>query len=243
MGLTIHYKLRTKTRSELQARSLVGKLRERALDLPLESVGEIVELEHDACNFECCSPEDPNRWLLIQAAGFVEEPGGNDCQTHYRVPPLHVIAFSSWPGEGCEEANFGLCRYPPTMTLPSVRQPQRVRTIRTGLAGWRWASFCKTQYASNPDCGGIKNFLRCHLAVIALLDQARKLEILSEVSDESGFWENRDLQALTQTVGAWNELIAGWAGQLKDQFGPEFVSEINHFPNFEHLEARGGERA
>ena len=33
--------------------------------------------------------------------------------------------------------------------------------LKTGLSGWRWSSFCKTQYASNPQCGGVPHFLRC----------------------------------------------------------------------------------
>jgi hypothetical protein len=150
-----------------------------------------------------------------------------------------VIAFSTWPGEGCEPANFGLCRYPAQATVPDLKQPEQTRTVRTHLGGWRWGSFCKTQYASNPEAGGVPNFLRCHLSVIALLDYARTLGILSSVSDEGGFWEKRDAQALAQTVGTWNELIAGVVGQLKDRLGAEFVAEIAKFPDFEHLEAKG----
>ena len=28
------------------------------------------------------------------------------------MKPTHVIAFRTYPGEDCEEANFGLCTYP-----------------------------------------------------------------------------------------------------------------------------------
>ena len=49
---------------------------------------------------------------------------------------------------------------------------QQKRKIKTGLStGWHYSTFCKTQYASNPDCGGIPNFIRCHLSVIHLLDR------------------------------------------------------------------------
>ncbi len=34
-----------------------------------------------------------------------------------------------------------------------------IRKVPTKLAGWYWGSFCKTQYASDPECGGIPNFL------------------------------------------------------------------------------------
>src|SRR5262249_2710819 len=46
-----------------------------------------------------------------------------------------------------------------------------VRKVRTKLAGWQWRSFCKTQYASDPQVGGIPNFLRCHISVVTLLDR------------------------------------------------------------------------
>jgi hypothetical protein len=57
---------------------------------------------------------------------------------------------------------------------------------------WSWRSFCKTQYASNPQLGGVQGFLRCHLSVIRLLDAAQELGILGEVNDEGGYWERRD---------------------------------------------------
>jgi hypothetical protein len=116
----------------------------------------------------------------------------------------------------------------------------RRKRIRTGLSGWSWNSFCKTQYASNRDCGGVENFLRCHLAVIKILDHAKSLGILDDVSDEGDFWQDRDVRALAQQVGQWNEMIAAFAGELKDMLGSDQVdAEITKFPKFEHLEAAG----
>jgi hypothetical protein len=34
-------------------------------------------------------------------------------------------------------------------------------------------------------------------------------------------------------------MIAGFAGQMKDWFGDQFVAAIADFPDFEHLEAKG----
>jgi len=181
--------------------------------------------------------DDPNRWLLIQAGQYVDDP--LDGHVSYSLAPTHVIAFSTWPGEGCEEANFGLCQYPRFLC---VERHGRKRNIPTKLPGWSWRSFCKTQYASNPECGGVQNFLRCHLLVVAMLDRAKELGLLEEVSDEGGYWEKRDAEALAKAVGEWNGFIAAFAGQLKDALsgGPvQPVSEITKFPNFEHLEAVG----
>jgi len=227
MGLTIHYSLQADTRSPQKARQLVKELRRKALDLPFKEVGEIVDFSGDEANHENVDKDHPQNWLLIQAIQHVLK--GN---CHYSVTPQRVIAFSTWPGEGCEEANFGLAVYPKIIKAEG-------KSIRTGLGEWFWSSFCKTQYASNPECGGLEHFLRCHLSVVKLLDQAAVLEVLKEVKDEGGFWKNRDVTALAKEVGDWNTMIAGWAGRLKDALGNDVVSEIAKFPNFEHLEAEG----
>jgi len=145
---------------------------------------------------------------------------------------MRAVAFSAWPGEGCEVANFGLAIYPETTETETGRQA-------TGLSGWSWESFCKTQYASNPDAGGVANFVRCHLAVIRLLDHAKAMGILEAVQDESHFWENRDVKGLVETVGQWNAQIAGQVGQLYDGLGSTISAPIAEYPNFEHLEAKG----
>ena len=89
---------------------------------------------------------------------------------------------------------------------------------------------------SNPAEGGAENFLKCHLAVVSLLDAAGELGILKKVTDESDYWKHRDRQRLVQTVRQWNRMIAGFAGKLKDSgYGVE--APITDFPNYEHLEA------
>ncbi|MCH7689279.1 MAG: hypothetical protein IH899_21830 [Planctomycetes bacterium] len=227
MGLTIHYTFQNDTRSVPKARRVVEQLRQRALDLPFKEVGDLVELGGAECDFDNHDQDDPHRWMLVQAGQYIEHE-----DRHYTITPKHLIAFSTWPGEGCEQANFGLCLYPGTIEVDG-------RRIRTGLRGWSWQSFCKTQYASNSECGGVENFLRCHLAVIGMLDHAAKLGVLNEVSDEGEFWEKRSVEDLAREVAEWNAHLAGFVGQLKDTLGDDFVAEITKFPDFEHLEARG----
>ena len=239
MGLTIHYSLKSSTRSPKKARELVARLRGRALDLPFAEVEDIVELTGEACDFERCDRDDPHRWLLIQAGQYVDRPAPGGGTYSYNVAPTHLIAFETLPGDGCEPANFGLCRYPAEIKVTDPDRPYRERRLRTRLSGWFWQSFCKTQYASNVECGGVENFLRCHLAAIRMLDQAKSLGILEDVSDEGDFWKNRDVRALAQQVGQWNEMIAAFAGELKDLLGAQVDSEITKFPDFEHLEAAG----
>lgn len=229
MGLSIHYSLRSDT-APAKARQLVKQLRQRAMDLPFKGVGKVLEYHGRDANFENRANHDPDRWVLIQAGQYVERDG-----YHYAVPPKHLIAFSTDPGDGAEQANFGLAQY------PGFIKDHGGRRIRTGLTGWSWQSFCKTQYASHPDLGGVENFLRCHLSVIRLLDAAMELGIVEEVSDEGEFFERRDVKALAEEVGEWNVQLAGFVGELKDHFGHDFEAPITEFPDFEHLEAKGRE--
>jgi hypothetical protein len=232
MGLTIHYKLRSDANSLKQARQVVKQLRQAALDLPMAEVGEIVEIEGADCDFRSTTGDGGLRWLLIQARRMIQIGERYDL-----VTPTRAVAFSAWPGEECEVANFGLAIYPETAETEEGTQA-------TGLSGWSWESFCKTQYASNPDAGGVANFVRCHLAVIRLLDRAKALGILEAVKDEGHFWEHRDVKALVETVGQWNSQIAAIVGQYYDRMGGNIVAPIIEYPNFEHLEAEGrkGER-
>src|SRR5262245_57424605 len=121
MGLTIHYKLHSPSTSIKTVRDLVGQLRQRALDLPFGEVRELVELTGDEADAKHVAREHPLKWLLLQAIQYVEHDQGL-C----KVSPRHVIAFSTWPGKGCEEANFGLCQY------PGMVEDQDGRQIKTG---------------------------------------------------------------------------------------------------------------
>ena len=167
MGLTIHYDLHSDIPSSREARRLVEELRKKALNLPFAEVGEVIEVHGDACDFEKYDRDNPLRWLVSQAGGwFVKE------SIHYRVMPKQVIMFSTSPGEGCEDADFGLAIYPSILPIQDPRTG-RNRRLQTELKGWCWSSFCKTIYASRH---GIEHFVKCHLSVVAMLDHALRLQ-------------------------------------------------------------------
>ncbi len=230
MGLTIHYSLQADVQDASAARQLVDQLHLKALDFPFQSVGEVIEFSGDEADFNNAERQDPHFWLLLQSSRFIERGEG-----FLHVIPTHIIAFTVRPGEGSEPANIGLAHYP-------VQGEGNIGLIDTGLSGWSWASFCKTQYASNPKHGGTDNFLRCHTALVALLDHAKSLGLLSVVRDDAGYWQKRDFEALAKEVGGWNTAIAGEVGKLKDQHGQGVASAIGKFPNFEHLEADDAKR-
>ena len=146
---------------------------------------------------------------------------------------------------------------------PDDEKFQEKRKIKTGLgSGWRYSSFCKTQYASGEQYGGIPNFIRAHLCVIHLLDRIGELPTMKvEIDDEGKYgrsyytddpwakervytWHDGkyDVKALVEEVGDWNTMIAATAGAFKDMAqasGLSVESPIAEFPTFEHLEFRG----
>lgn len=228
MGLTISYSLKSKVRKPERAKEQVEQLRQAALDLPFASVSDITEITDVASiSPEVIRTDAELRWLMIQAERTVRVHVVADMSKCIRVAPEHIITFSAYPGDGCEVMNIGLCRYPKT-----------INGRKTGLSGWSWSSFCKTQYASDPEYGGIENFLRCHISVIKLLDVANKLGIIDEVRDEGEFWLQRDMAVLATEVGLMNVAVAGLVGTFKDLFGNDFDAPIKNFQNFEHLEAK-----
>lgn len=227
MGLRIHYRLTTPLAHPKDVRRLVETLRQLAFDLPFVEVGE---------RTEWTATDDTDRWLKVQASALVVHG-----DSHHPVPPRHGIAFSAWPGAGCEAANFGFCLYPSFLYLDS--SSGRRRRLATKLRGWQWSSSCETQYASNPKHGGIDHFLRCHLDVIQMLDFIERCGLATvEVRDEGTYWEGRDLKALAQEVTAWNEVMAGLFSIMREALGKKLDSAITGYPNFEHLEAKGLER-
>lgn len=213
MGLTLHYELRSGVRTAAQALRLIERLREAACDLPFEEVGPITEWKAESGERE----DFPGG--MWHATQFVQRG-----ESWSEIYPARLVAFRIEPAAGSESAEFGLARYP-------------------RRAGWSWKSFCKTQYASAPQHGGVANFVRCHVGLVKLLDVAAKLGVQVKVVDESEYWKNRDGEALVREISRWNELIAGVGGALKDAQGSgQVTGPIFEFPNFEHLEARHAAR-
>jgi hypothetical protein len=151
---------------------------------------------------------------------------------------------------------IGLASHPPVVVFNEARIEHDEHGIETTYYGagdpiefptprrgyYSWQSFCKTQYAGNPQYGGEANFLKAHLSLIELLDQFRARGLRVRCLDDSEYYKHRDVQRLLKTLGKWNVLIAGFAGQLGDLLKAEGLSmeaPIKDRPDFEHLEAKG----
>jgi hypothetical protein len=169
----------------------------------------------------------------------------------------HGFSWDKWDRHGKRRGSYrGLAAYRETRKVP------------TKLTGWRWGSFCKTQYASEY---GIPNFLRCHISVVTLLDRMAKLLGLKVRMDDEGKygpstysddWQEAyaagrkptyrrhkgkyNPAALASEVGDWNAMVAGIAGALGDALGGsgmKLEAPIKSFADFEHLEFKGRNQA
>lgn len=157
MGLTIHYTLNSKQADANQAEQTVRKMRQLAMDLPFEEVGEIVDLTGDQCSTEARREElqknggeDGERlfWLLIQAGKSVDCPWNK--RFSRTVNPTRIIAFNTWPGHGSEPANLGLCQYPSEIEWEyKAEDDQRFQATPEEGFGWqhfswkKWDRYCK----------------------------------------------------------------------------------------------------
>jgi len=76
-------------------------------------------------------------------------------------------------------------------------------TVTLGRLGngllWRGARFTKTQYA--------EHFVPTHLAVIKMLDLCKEAGVLKSVNDEGQFWKTRDIEVLAKNINMSTDTI------------------------------------
>lgn len=200
MGLTIHYTLTMRRRLYLEeVKALLTPLRAKARVLGFAEVG---------------------RWVRVgpDCAYIYHHPPGAK-KTSDLLPPIEGWLFHATPGNGCESARIGLCRF-------------------AGVPGWRLESFCKTQYASRH---GWEHFLKCHRGVVELLWEAERLGIKVQARDEGELWETGSHARLRRNLKEYDECVAALGGALKDAdaSGQAIRSPILDHPQFETLEAAG----
>jgi len=129
MGLTINYELQLRTKSADRVAKLLEQLRQKALDLPFESVApEVIHLTPEICapglehyrgsrGAAGGSEDDEGLFFLLLSCNYhgLKPPWGRKRDTYLSVDPSEAFIFPAWPGQGCETAMFGLARYPAQM--------------------------------------------------------------------------------------------------------------------------------
>ncbi|WP_254568020.1 hypothetical protein [Oscillatoria sp. HE19RPO] len=271
MGLTISYDLNLGSDSIELAREKIHALHQAAINLPFEKVSEVVELVGEPCRDEHNKMEELHRFLQLEAARGIEYENSYFFVDPVQLIAFTVLPGKGCESANFGLALFPettqiKLRKPEPGADPNEIKPWgwedfkikleekrtgkidetkvEIRTIPTNLTHWSWSNFCKTQYASNPEYGGMENFLKCHGLVVQMLDIAQDLGILESVCDEGGYWESRNTQTLSQSVGNYNALVAGVVGGLKTLLTQEGIeaktqAPITDYPNYEYLEAEG----
>ena len=221
MGLAISYTLALADASAQEARRRIVALHQGAARLDLPELGPIIELQGEGI---CRTDGDDPLFGIKQGAMSIE-----DYDAFFRdrkaIPSCRqLVGFTAFPGEGCHQCSFGLAIH------------------ADGSQRWQWQDFCKTQYASSPEYGGIVHFIRCHQRILALLDLCEELGILASACDPSGYRDHRNLEKLVSCVSDSNLLIAAAVGGMKDALethGYRAEAPILERADFEHLEAQG----
>jgi hypothetical protein len=218
MGLTIHYTLSVK---QDLASGPIYEMARRTADyarkIGCAKVSKLIPAE--------AHPEDAPLFFRV---------GKRQDGAFGAVRPWRGWLVDVLPGAGCETATFGLCQYPEWANLEGERVPTG------GGPGWRFQSFCKTQYAGEH---GWDNFLKCHLMVISLLDFWRGLGARVKVNDEGGYWKTRSVEKLRDELMQYDRFIAAAGGMFKDASGGLAVkSPIFDYKNFERLEHEGWQK-
>lgn len=225
MGLTISYKLRSSEQNINNIHQQVLALQSIAKDLGFMDVGEIIVLKNQECTIDMNDDgNDPNIELKVHASEITAiDKGGKFSFRH----PSHIIGFTLIPGKGCSMADIGFRVYP------------------DGDGVWTWFGYCKTQYASNPEYGGLENFVTSHLKIIDLLDAAEAMGIECDVTDNGNYWQSRDRALLASTINENNLFTAVAMGAMKDVATSQnatLAAPILDFPNFEYLEGDGQQK-
>ena len=116
-------------------------------------------------------------------------------------------------GAGCEPMNIALTRL-------------KRESIFKGKA------FCKDQYA--------KDFIKCHLLIISILDICKDEGILKSVEDEGGYWDSRDLSVLAENINASTMVLEQFSKMLKQMAPPgvEIVSAVDKSKNYVCIDKR-----
>jgi len=185
MALTIHYRLSLAAASYSHVQRLLKALRKEAVQLGFSRVGHLQKLGEPAL------VRDP------------DQPG----VTH-AIDPIVALGFRTWPSEGEAEASFGLSRYPAAVLRKDGA------SFPTGLPLWCSRGFCSTGTADDEQHGGVVNFVRCHIGVVALLEAAARMGFRVEVLDDAAYWETRDVLALARNARKHIELMAVFAATM-----------------------------
>lgn len=252
MGLTVHYTI-TMADQGAPRRPIdaaVARWRQLAMDLPFDAVGDVRRRSARAI--------DADRDVGYDLGGheYVRLPP--DGGQHVRIHATYGTVFSVEVAPGCEVLDIGMCSGWARTCRTADGRSHKVTRPRVAFHG-----FCKTQYAGDPRVGGTANFLRAHLAVIALLEAiGREPGVKVVIQDEGRYstarysddhrqanaegraptyvWHpaTRDTSVLLRQLGDYDKLVAALVVSL-DKVAPGSESPMHGRPDLRALADAG----
>ena len=218
MGLHLNFELRLPAvLSRAQVIDRLELLRAFALGIPVSRVTPLFGADHSCSEEE--EPSDRLEGFFRLWTSILADPPADDPDASVTWDEGSAVGFVVNPGRGSEVAPIGFLR---------GRDDAGTREE------WYWHTCCKTQYASVVSEA---HLVRCHTALVSILDHAIELGIDVVVRDETGYWESRDTAILVDSVRRMNHIVAMFAGKLSDDMpSVKIEAPIFEHPQFEHIE-------
>jgi hypothetical protein len=245
MGLTVHFSLLLPSAlTPDEATGRIAALHQAVATLPMRSQTAMVLLDEARIQHALSErSRSPWRWAVIQYQRGLSyrhdhlgiphqvDRGESGVATYHRMLlAKRLVGFTCLPGEGCEPINLFIGAYPASTMVDCTGNqhgyPSGKRRLMLPKTHWLGSAFCKTQYASLPEAGGVTNFLRCHLLVIAALDAAKAAGFEVLVTDEGGYWQHRCIPRLVREIADWNAFLLSIGDQLRARIGQQVQCAI-----------------
>jgi len=249
MGLTVSYRLASRgTKTELLSK--MRWLKSRFEELPVSSVGEVVEVRsaeleqgygkchgdrflQNALGFMMSwsyfppSAAEKACGEILERAGGIKGIGSLPPHARRRYDHLRREAVAV-----CEQRRDRIAAVGNGVSLTvGVGDGCEHFHVMLGRLGhghvWRGLRYTKTQYATH--------FLDAHLAVISMLDLCREAGIVERVLDDGDYWDTRDLEVLARNINASTDMIRAMSqafGKIARARGWQTVSAIDRSANY-----------
>jgi len=249
MGLTIHYFLEFRgTKTEL-LKKLEG-LRQQFMDMPVQRVGEIVEVKRTSLEFgygkykgeryESNALGFAMAWSHFDESNAEKEFGeivkriGGTMNQHKLTPAekRRYIRVREEANRICAGRRDRITKSGNGFVFRvNVGEGSEDFTLMFGRLGngrlWRGRGFTKTQYAVH--------FVDAHLAVIKMLDACKEAGILKDVHDEGEFWQTRNIEVLAKNINLSTKTIHATTQAMKgpaEAAGFKVVSALEKSANY-----------
>jgi hypothetical protein len=229
MGLTVCYTFEFRGSKTALRKKLEG-LRQSLMDLPVRSVGEVIEVKRTLLEFGYGKYKgerfEANALGFMMALSYfldavpekavnkiIDQIGGT--LNEYKLSPTEKRRYRRLRDKADEIWRRRRDRIKQSgngfVLRVDIGEGCENFVLMLGRIGkgklWRGTRYTKTQYAVH--------FVDAHLTVIKILDLCKEAGILKNVHDEGEFWQTRDLEVLAKNINESTATILAVGAMLK----------------------------